>query len=103
MARWCADRLTALLTATLTAMLTDEIAERSFGSTITEGRLCAPGRSQNHSQQHSQEHSQAQVTALCEWKGSVGASHRASVVPVVVDGPAHGHDRVWCAMGENPC
>jgi hypothetical protein len=60
-ARWCADRLTALLTGTLIAVLTDEIAawwmlESSLGA--------RPLRSQQHSQQHSQEHSQAQVTAL---------------------------------------
>src|ERR1039458_1553008 len=40
MARWCADRLTALLTGTLTAVLTDELAGRS-GRVFTLRQLTA--------------------------------------------------------------
>ena len=39
--RWCTDRLTALLTETLTALLTDEPVERFFGSTINQRRAGA--------------------------------------------------------------
>jgi hypothetical protein len=100
---WCADRLTALLTATLTAVLTDELAARTtfFGSTITVEGCARSGSSQQHSQQPSQQHSQIQVTAL--WMEGLGQSDaRGGAAPVVVDGPAHGHDRVWRAMGEDP-
>ena len=62
-----------------------------FGSTITQWKgMRAPAT-----------HSNTHRPRSCEWKGSVAATRRG-VVPVVVDGPAHGHDRVWRAMGESP-
>ena len=61
MAQLCADRLTALLTGLLTAVLTDELAARS-------GRVCAlrqlTATLTANSQDYSQQHSQILVTAL---------------------------------------
>ena len=59
MAQLCADRLTALLTGLLTAVLTDELAARS-------GRVCVLRQltATRHSQDYSQQHSQILVTAL---------------------------------------
>ena len=57
--RWCADRLTALLTGTLTATLTDELVGRFFRFGHHAVRLCAglATHSNAHSNTHSNTHS----------------------------------------------